>query len=99
MKMAKRVSLTGVHTGFLKQLKGAVQEYNEQTGKSVTFNDGFRTFEDQAAIYRKNPDSAAKPGSSTHEKGLAVDIASVDADAMEKLGLMKKYGLTRPVGG
>ena len=34
-----------------------------------------------------------------HEFGLAIDANSADLNAMEKLGILKKYGLTRPVGG
>lgn len=99
LKLASGVKLDGVHPGLLKQVKGMAQEYGEQTGKPITVNDGFRTYEDQAAIARKHPGKAAKPGSSMHEKGLALDIASRDMQAMEQLGLTKKYGLTRPVGG
>jgi hypothetical protein len=34
-----------------------------------------------------------------HEIGLAIDIDPRDADALEEMGLLKKYGFTRPVSG
>ena len=75
------------------------KEYNALTGKTIPVNEAFRSYDDQAALYAKNPGKAAKPGNSTHEFGLALDIASKTADELDKLGLMRKYGFTRPIGG
>ena len=91
-------NLQGVRPEFLKLFMGAVQEYGEKTGKKITINSGFRSYEQQAALKKKYGKGAANPGNSLHEFGMALDIESADANAMEKLGLMKKYGLTRPVG-
>ena len=78
---------------------GMAKEYNSLTGKTINVNEAFRSYEDQAALYRAYPGKAAKPGGSTHEAGLAVDINSADANELEKLGLLRKYGFTRPIGG
>ena len=95
----KGARLDGMHPDMLRLFKGMVQEYNELTGKKVQVNDGYRTFAEQEALHKANPDKAAPPGKSQHEFGLAVDINSATADEMEKLGLMRKYGFTRPIGG
>lgn len=98
LKYANGAKLNNMHPEFLKLFMGAVQEYGEKTGKQVQVNAGFRSYEQQAALKKKYGARAAAPGNSLHEYGMAIDINSADADAMEKLGLMKKYGLTRPVG-
>ena len=99
IKVGKDTSLNGLNPAFLKHLSGMAQEYGQITGKSINVNEGFRTYEQQAALYAKYPHKAAKPGRSLHEKGLAVDISSVQLAELDKLGLMRKYGITRPVGG
>lgn len=91
--------LQGLHPGVLKLFLGMAEEYNKLTGKTIQMNEGLRTYEEQAALRQKYGNRAAKPGTSLHEKGLAIDIPSVTAAELEKLGLMRKYGFTRPVGG
>lgn len=99
IKLAKRsVNLSGLNPSVLKNFLGMVQEYGETTGKSVQVNDAYRSRAEQERLHRQNPAKAARPGKSLHEFGLALDIQSSDANAMEKLGLMRKYGFTRPVG-
>lgn len=77
---------------------GMAKEYNALTGKTIPVTEAFRSFKDQQALYSKNPNKAAKPGTSLHEYGLAIDIDSETADELDKLGLMRKYGFTRPIG-
>ena len=80
-------------------LLGMAKEYNNLTGKKLPIYEAFRSTEDQMAIYRKyGGGRAANPGSSTHEYGLAIDIPSAVADELDQLGLLKKYGFTRPIG-
>lgn len=75
-------------------------EYNEKTGKKILVTDGKRDTAEQAKLFASlPPGKAAKPGTSLHEFGAALDINSPDADNLEKMGLMRKYGFTRPVGG
>ena len=92
-------TLEGMNPAMKKLFLGMAQEYGEATGKKIQVNSGYRTREQQEKEYRANPRKAAKPGSSLHEFGLAVDISSATANELDKLGLMRKYGLTRPVGG
>lgn len=104
-------SLEGISTSLKKEkiynldpnvrelFTGMAKEYSSLTGKTIPVNEAFRSYDDQAALYAKNPAKAAKPGNSTHEFGLALDIASKTADELDKLGLMRKYGFTRPIGG
>ena len=91
--------LQGLHPGVLKLFLGMAEEYNKLTGKSIQMNEGLRSFEEQAALRQKYGSRAAKPGTSLHESGLAIDIPSATAGELEKLGLMRKYGFTRPIGG
>lgn len=78
---------------------GMSKEYNALTNKEIPVNEAARSFEDQSKLYNANPKLAAKPGNSTHEFGLALDISSKTADELDDLGLLGKYGFTRPIGG
>lgn len=98
LKLAGGVSLDSVNASFKKQFFGAVEEYGQLTGKSVTITDGFRSYQDQVRMQQKYGSRAAAPGTSLHEFGLAMDVDSKALDEMDKLGLLRKYGLTRPVG-
>lgn len=84
----------------LELFSGMAKEYHNLTGKVINVNEAFRSRQDQEAMFRKyGPGRAARPGTSLHEHGLAIDINSVTADELDKLGLMRKYGFTRPIGG
>ena len=89
--------LKGIHPELLKNFLGMAAEYHKLTGKKISVNDGFRTYEEQVALAKRNK-FAAKPGNSLHEKGLALDVDEAILNEAEKLGLMRKYGFTRPVG-
>lgn len=99
VKLGKDAVLEGMQPRLLKHFLAMAQEYGEATGKSLQVNEAFRSFQRQQALYQANPGKAARPGNSMHEHGLALDIQSVQLDELEKLGLLKKYGFTRPVGG
>lgn len=90
--------LENINPEMRKLFFGMVQEYGERTGKKVGVNSGARSYAQQAAEYKKDPTKAAPPGGSMHEFGLAIDVDSATLNEMEKLGLMRKYGFTRPVG-
>lgn len=86
--------------GKVKDLLLAMaSEYGQKTGNKIRFTDGYRSYKEQADIYARMPDRAAKPGNSVHESGMAFDIDPTSAAELEKLGLMRKYGFTRPIGG
>lgn len=99
INLANGVKLDGVNPTMLDHLKGMIQEYGEITGKKVTITSGSRSRQEQERLFKQNPNKAAKPGTSLHEFGLAVDVDSSALNDMESLGLMRKYGFTRPVGG
>jgi hypothetical protein len=74
------------------------QEYFEKTGKKININSGYRSMEEQAALFKSKPKGmAAKPGSSLHNFGLAVDIPSNTANDLDQMGLLSKYGFERPI--
>lgn len=98
MKLQGGVSMDNVHPEFKKLFYGAVEEYGALTGKSVTVTDAFRSYADQVARQKKYGAGAAAPGTSLHEFGLAIDVDSKALNEMDKMGLLRKYGLTRPVG-
>lgn len=99
IKLRKGAKLDGMNPEMLKLFRGMAEEYGTLTGKQIPVNSGARDFADQMALYKADPSKAAKPGGSLHEKGLAIDIDTPTANELERLGLMKKYGFTRPVGG
>lgn len=90
--------ITGIDKNMLMLLAGMAKEYNALTGKKININEGFRSRKDQEALKAKYGARAASPGKSLHEFGIAVDIPSETANELEKLGLLRKYGFTRPVG-
>ncbi len=92
------VKIDGINPELRKNLFGMVEEYGNTTGKKVPITDGFRSFDDQMRMKSKYGPRAAAPGNSPHEYGLAIDADSKVANEMEQLGLMRKYGFTRPVG-
>jgi hypothetical protein len=94
------VDINGLNPQMKTRLAGLSKEYYEQTGKKIQLNSGYRSPEEQAKLYAKlGPPKAAPPGRSRHESGLAIDMNSADANKAIELGLMKKYGFTRPVRG
>lgn len=93
------VVLDGMNPTFMKNFYGMAEEYGKLTGKKIGINDAFRSYQAQVEAKKKYGARAASPGSSLHEFGLAMDIDSATLDEMDKMGLMRKYGFTRPVGG
>ena len=74
------VDLNGLNPQLKERFAALAKEYNEKTGKKIQVNSGYRSPEEQAALYAKlGPPKAAPPGRSRHESGLAIDINSPDA--------------------
>lgn len=99
IKLHGGATLEGANPAMVRNLLGMASEYKRITGKTIQLNDGKRSNAQQAALYAKFPGKAAPPGQSMHEYGLAIDINSADAEALTQMGLMSKYGFTRPVAG
>ena len=92
------VDVLNMNPAVLNQLGGMAKEYYEITGKPLPINSAFRSKTQQLALRRKMGSRAATPGRSLHEFGLAFDTNSSAAAELDKLGLLRKYGFTLPVG-
>lgn len=96
---SKGVDLDNISPAMRKNLLGMAQEYGEMTGKSIPVSSGKRSTEQQKKLFDMLPPGrAAPPGRSLHEFGIALDMDRKTADELDKMGLMRKYGFTRPVG-
>lgn len=96
--LGKGVKLDGMNPTMLSALSSMANEYYSITGKSIPINSGYRSTKDQQVLFNKFGNKAAKPGRSLHEFGLAFDTNTETANELDKLGLLRKYGFTRPVG-
>jgi hypothetical protein len=95
-----KVDLDGVKPGVQQNFVAMAQEYKDRGGKgTIQINSAFRSPEDQARLYKENPSKAAPPGKSSHGLGLALDINSREANELDSMGLLSKYGFSRPVRG
>lgn len=98
LTLGPNANIDGLDENFKEALSGAAAEFKEATGKNVTVNSGHRSIEEQKKLYENlGPSKAAKPGSSLHNYGLAVDIQPADANKMDSMDLLEKYGLERPL--
>jgi len=96
-RAGKGVHLEGMNPEFASRFAGMAKEYMDQTGKKITVTDAFRSSEEQARLYAMKPHLAAPPGRSRHEKGMAMDIDTAQANQLYASGLMEKYGFYRPM--
>lgn len=91
-----------LNLAFRGTFLGMAFEYNKLTGKKIIVNETYRTRAEQAAHHSRDPKMAAPPGGSMHELGLAIDASVGQNNALkecEEMGLMRKYGLWRPLRG
>lgn len=92
----------GLQPDAARQLASAIAEATA-AGLNPVVTEAFRTFADQTALYlnrASNPNPVAQPGTSAHEKGVAVDISikGMSADELRTLkDIMEKYGFNQPV--
>jgi D-alanyl-D-alanine carboxypeptidase len=92
------VNLDGLQPGVRTNLEAMAGEYERMTGKKLPINSAFRSIEDQARLYRTMPPGkAAPPGSSLHNFGYAFDTNSSTGEELDKLGLLNKFGFSRPI--
>jgi hypothetical protein len=79
----------------------AMLEAAKKDGVDIKISSGFRSYERQAELYEANCGSGsrtcnpptAKPGTSNHETGIAVDFHSIDRYARNNVGNEKWYWL------
>lgn len=97
-----KVSLEGFDDDYLGRLNALSKDIEALTGEPLKVTSGFRSNEEQAALYaarqrgeHKYP--VAPPGKSRHNKAGAIDADSRQLNAAEKAGLLEKHGFHRPV--
>jgi hypothetical protein len=96
--------INGLEKSFADAIRSAADEYFALTGKQVRVESALRDSAKQKELYDaykagKSKFPAGAPGTSKHEKGLAVDVDLASANDMDAKGILGKYGLKRPVGG
>lgn len=91
---------TGPTKGLAAAMRAALARAEQLLGHPVPITSGFRSSEKQAELYANrasNPYPVAPPGSSMHEKGLAIDVP---ADFVPRLlEVAPKAGLCQPYPG
>lgn len=92
-----------IHSGLDLNVQSNFNKMNDayfkKTGKYIKINSGFRTYDEQKEMYNNAKDKkyVAKPGTSYHEKGLALDIDRGIVNELDEMGLLKEYGFHRPL--
>lgn len=89
-------------TGLKPRVKAAVN-FARAHGWVGQINEGFRTYEQQAALYAKylngTGNLAARPGTSNHEQGEAVDVSATEQFAFAMSQMSPGDRLYRKVAG
>lgn len=95
------VNMSGLNDKFKQAFFTMVGDWvQNQGGTQVKVASAFRTRAEQEVLwikYGRNTKRVARPGTSRHESGFAIDIDRNSASAMEGKGLFKKYGFHRPL--
>lgn len=101
--LGPNVDLSGVNPDFWKRFTAAVREYQtKHNGRIVRLNEGYRSKQRQEWLVRQDIAAHGKRtvtaavGRSMHQYGFALDMNSYEANEMDRLNLLKKYGLGRP---
>jgi hypothetical protein len=95
-----RHGATGSKTGLAPAMQAALAKAEQLLGEPVPITSGFRSTEEQAALYARraaNPYPVAPPGSSMHERGLAVDVPAGFVPRL--LSVASQAGLCQPYPG
>ena len=86
--------------GLAPAMRAALARAEQLLGHPVPITSGYRSTESQAALYANraaNPYPVAAPGSSTHERGLAIDVPADFVSRM--LEIASRAGLCQPYPG
>ena len=103
VKNHNRVNMEGLHPTFKKYFYTMVGDWVlNHGGTKVYVESAFRTRAQQQHLWdncKKTPKTrwVARPGTSRHESGFAIDIDRKSAGSLEGKGLMRKYGFHRPL--
>jgi hypothetical protein len=87
----------GSATGLVPELAAALAEAARLLGQPVPVTSGFRSREQQQRLHDSrgtNPYPVARPGTSSHERGRAVDVPRSFAERLAVVG--PRAGLCRP---
>lgn len=98
----------GLDSGIQKAVASAAEEYQKTTGRKIQVNSAKRDSADQKRLWDESVQAGrpgrgpagmaiARPGTSKHEKGNAIDIQQFSDPTA--VGLMNKYGMKQTVPG
>lgn len=96
---ASPASVAGLNPDLSARLQQLRDAAGRDIGESGTITSGFRSYEDQAALYANrgsNPNPVARPGFSQHERGLAADVAGSQRFMDYVHAHAAEYGLNFP---
>lgn len=96
------IDLKGMNTKFMTLFYAMIGDaIKKGVIKRVDINSAYRSPEKQQQLYaqylRNGKPLAAKPGKSNHERGIAIDINSVQANALASAGLLFHWAFFRPL--
>ena len=94
------VAGAGPTRGLAPAMRAALARAEQLLGRPVPITSGYRSTEAQAALYDSratNPYPVAPPGSSMHERGLAIDVPADFVPTL--LGVAPRAGLCQPYPG
>lgn len=92
-----RARLDGGVGGLAPAMRAAVARAEQLLGRPVPITSGRRSSAEQAALWARrehNPFPVARPGTSKHELGLAIDVPSSFVPTLLRVG--RAAGLCRP---
>jgi hypothetical protein len=90
----------GPTKGLAAAMRAALGRAEQLLGRPVPITSGYRSPQQQAALYddrASNPYPVAPPGTSMHERGLAIDVAADFVPTL--LAVAAKAGLCQPYPG
>ncbi|HZQ27218.1 MAG TPA: M15 family metallopeptidase [Acidimicrobiales bacterium] len=94
----------GARAGLDPRMAAAVARAEQLLGRVVPITSGYRSPAEQAVLWAhrgNNPFPVARPGTSAHERGLAIDVPVAFADTLlavaARAGLCHPYPRTDPV--
>lgn len=96
-----KVTLEGMNGQFMQLFYAMIGEAKQKGLGKILITEGVRTLAEQQRLYNLYKAGqgalAAVPGKSLHGFGHAMDINTPNADALDKAGLLAKYGFSRPL--
>ena len=91
-------ALDGEAARLAPAMQAAVQRAQQLLGEAIPVASGYRSREEQQRLWdarASNPYPVARPGSSRHERGLAIDVAGAFVDRL--VAVAPAAGLCRPL--